>query len=149
MSIETKVIIHESILKGLNISRDRYKYIISYIMQMIKDYKGHPIDIIKEIALNLKEKERYFAMFTLGSSLSPLFNEMDDIEKEHFVTDIINALKFNEEKVAIITEYMSDTVEKQMRENATNTEVIKGIINSKFTDIEKDYIIFILGMVLT
>ncbi len=149
MSTETKVIINESILKGLNISRDRYKYIISYIKQMIKDYKGHPTDIIKEIALNLKEKERYFAMFTVGSYLSPLFYEMNDIEKENFVTYIISTLKFNEEKVALITEYMSDTVRRQMQEHVTITEVIKGIIKSKFTDTEKDYIIFILGMVLT
>ena len=40
---------------------------------MMKDYKGHPVDIIKEIPLNLEWNERYFAVFTAGNFLSPTF----------------------------------------------------------------------------
>ena len=43
---------------------------------------------------------------------------------------------------------MSDTVSKQMKENIPTVEIIKGIINNKFTDVEKDYIIFVFGMIL-
>ena len=145
MNIEETI---NSILKGLNISNDRYIYIISYIQRMIKDYKGQPVDIIKEIPLNLKGNERYFAIFYVGNSFTPIFSEMDSKEKADFVVNIANVLKFSDESVAIIAEYMSDTVRRQMKENIPTVEIIKGIINSKFTDIEKDYIIFIFGMIL-
>lgn len=48
----------------------------------------------------------------------------------------------------MVAEYMSDTVRKQMKENIPTVEIIKGIINSKFTDVEKDYLIFIFGIIL-
>ena len=137
-----------SILKGLNISNESYRHIISYLRQMIYDYKGQPIDIIKEIPLNLKGNERYFALFYVGNSFSPLFSEMDDKEKTDFVLNITNALKFNKERVDITADYMSDTVRKQMKENIPTIEIIKGITDSKFTDIEKDYILFVFGMIL-
>ena len=137
-----------SILKGLNISNDRYIYIISYIQRMIKDYKGQPIDIIKEVPLNLKGNERYFAIFYVGNSFTPLFSEMDSKEQTDFVLNIANALKLSDESVNITAEYISDTVKKQMEENVATVDIIKGIINSKFTDVEKDYLIFIFGMVL-
>ena len=137
-----------SILKGLNISNERYIYIISYIQRMIKDYKRQPIDIIKEIPLNLKGNERYFAIFYVGSSFTPLFYEMESKEKADFVVNITNALKLNDERVAITAEYMSDVVSREMKENIATIDVIKGIINSKFTDVEKDYMLFIFGMVL-
>jgi hypothetical protein len=35
-----------------------------------------------------------------------------------------------------------------MKENIPTLEIIKGIINSTFTDVEKDYIIFVFGMIL-
>lgn len=149
MDIEAEAIVQiESTLKELKISKNRYIHIISYIKRMIKDYKGHPIDIIKEIPLNLKGNERYFAMFITGSYLSPLFYEMDDTEKTKFVTNVADALKFSDKQVAIIAEYLSDTIRKQLRENVATVEVIKKIINSQFTDAEKDYTIFIFGLVL-
>lgn len=137
-----------SILKGLNISSERYVHIISYIQRMIRDYKGQPIDIIKEIPLNLKVNERYFAIFYVGNSFSPLFLEMDSKEKADFVINMANALKLNEERIAATADYMSDTIRKQMNENVSAVEIIKGIINSKFTSVEKDYIIFVFGMIL-
>lgn len=91
MSIKGETI--NSILKGLSISNDRYIYIISYIQRMIKDYKGNPVDIIKEIPLNLKGNERYFAIFYVGNSFIPIFSEMDSNEKTDFVVNIANALK--------------------------------------------------------
>ena len=137
----------EHILKGLNIPKDRYKHIIYYIQQVIRDYKENPIDIIREIPFNLKGNERYLAMFIVGRSFSPLFYKMDDKEKTDFIVNIANALKFSDERVAAIAEYMT-TVKKEMRENVPTVNVIKMIINSKFTDVEKDYIIFIFGLVL-
>jgi hypothetical protein len=137
-----------SILKGLNISNERYIYIISYIQQMIKDYKGQPIDMIKEIPLNLKGNERYFSIFYIGNSFSSLFSEMDDKEKTDFVVNISKALKLSDERVSTTADYMSDTIKIQMKENIPTLEIIKGIINSTFTDVEKDYIMFVFGMVL-
>jgi hypothetical protein len=137
-----------SILKGLNISNERYMHIISYIQRMIRDYKGQPVDIIREIPLNLKVNERYFAIFYVGNSFSPLFLEMDSKEKADFVINMANALKLSEERIVATADYMSDTVRKQMSENVSTVEIIKGIINSKFTSVEKDYIIFVFGMIL-
>ena len=146
MSIKGDTI--NSILKGLNISNERYRHIISYLQQLIDDYKGQPIDIIKEIPLNLKGNERYFALFYVGNSFSPLFSGMDDKEKTDFVVNITNALKLSKERIDIITDYMSDTIRKQMKENIPTIEIIKEIIDSKFIDVEKDYIIFVFGMIL-
>lgn len=147
MSVKEEDIVLESILKGLNIPKDRYVYIMSYIQQMAEDYKGKHIDIIKEISFNLKGNERYFAMFIVGKSFSPLFYEMDDIEKTDFVVNIVNNLKFSDERVTIIAEYMT-TIKKEMGDNVPIIDIIKMIINSKFRDVEKDYIIFIFGLVL-
>ncbi len=145
MNIKEEAIIYEYILKELNISRDRYTHILRYIQEMMRDYKGHPVDIMKEIPLNLKGNERYFAIFTLGRSFSQLFYEMDDKEKTDFAVNVANSLKFNDEKVANIAEYMT-TLKKDMRKK-TPVDVIKMIINNKFTDIEKDYMLFIFGIV--
>jgi len=146
MNVKGNVI--NSILKGLNIPNDRYTYIMSYIQRMIRDYKGQPVDIIKEIPLNLKVNERYFAIFYVGNSFSPLFLEMDNKEKADFVINMANSLKLSEEKISATADYMSDTIRKQMNENVSAVEIIKGIINSKFTSAEKDYIIFVFGMIL-
>lgn len=137
----------ELIIKGLNISKDRYTYIISYIEQVIKDYKGHPVYIIEEIPLNLKGNERYFTMFMAGSLLSPTFYDMNDIEKTNLVENLSYALNFGKETLSIIADYMED-IRKEMRENVPTVEVLKKIIHSNFTDIEKDYILFIFGLVL-
>lgn len=136
---------YKSILKELNISKDRYIHIIRYIQQMLRDYKLHPVDIMKEIPLNLKGNERYAAMFIVGRSLSPLFYKMDDKEKTEFVVTIANALKFSEDMVAAIAEYMT-IIKKEMRKNAP-VDVIKMIINNQFADTEKDYMLFIFGIV--
>lgn len=137
-----------SILKGLDITNDRYTYIRSYIQRMIRDYNGRPIDVIKEIPLNLKVNERYFAIFYVGNSFASLFAKMDSKEKADFVINMANGLKLSEEKISATADYMSDTVRKQMSENVTTVEIIKGIINSKFTSVEKDYIMFVFGMIL-
>ena len=136
---------YKSILKELNISKDRYMHIIHYIQQMMIDYKLHPVDIMKEIPLNLKGNERYATMFIVGRSLSPLFYKMDDKEKTEFVVTIANALRFSEDRVAMIAEYMT-IIKEKMRKNAP-VDVIKMIINSQFMDTEKDYMLFIFGIV--
>lgn len=139
-----------TILKGLNISNDRYIYIISYIQRMIKDYKGQPIDIIKEIPLNLKGNERYFALFYTGASFTPVFSSMSNDEKTGFIVNMINILKFSDERVFLITEYISDKIRRQIKENISIVDIIKEIIyNNEFTDIERDYIVFIFGVAST
>lgn len=136
----------ESILKGLNITKDRYKHIIYYIQHVVGDYKENPVDIIKEIPLNLKGNERYLAMFIVGRFFSPLFYKMDDKEKTDFIVNIANALKFSDERVALVAEYMT-TIKIETRKNVSTIDIIKNIINSKFIDTEKDYIVFIFGLV--
>lgn len=135
-----------SILKELNISNERYIFIISYIQLMTRDYKGQPVDIIREISLNLKGNERYFTIFYVGNSFYPLFSEMDDKEKTDFIVNMARDLKISNERVITITDYMQDAVRKQMEENISAVEIIKGMIDSKLTDVEKDYIIFVFGM---
>jgi hypothetical protein len=73
---------------------------------------------------------------------------MDDKEKTDFVVNISKALKLSDERVSTTADYMSDTIKIQMKENIPTLEIIKGIINSTFTDVEKDYIMFVFGMVL-
>lgn len=136
---------YKSILKELNISGDRYIHIIRYIQQMLRDYKLHPVDIMKEIPLNLKGNERYVSMFIVGRSLSPLFYKMDDKEKTDFIVNIANSLRFSDCRVAAIAEHMT-IIKRDMRQNAP-VDVIKTIINSQFADTEKDYMLFIFGIV--
>ena len=143
--IEYDIEEYKSILKELNISGDRYIHIIRYIQQMLRDYKLHPVDIMKEIPLNLKGNERYVAVFIVGRSLSSLFYKMNDKEKTEFVVNIANALKFSEDRVAAIAEYMT-IIKERMRKNAP-VDVIKMIINNQFMDTEKDYMLFIFGIV--
>lgn len=139
--------ISKELKMSLNITDEREKYIKSYIRRMIKDYKGHPIHIIKEIPLNLKGDERYFAMFLTGNYFAPLFNKMNEIERTEFMVIIADALKFDNESIQMMSEYMTDTVRIQIRENIPTSKMIKDVIDSKFNDKEKDYIIFTLGII--
>lgn len=145
MNKEEEEIIH--IIKELNISKDRYVHIISYIQQLLKDYRENPVDIIREIPLNLKGNEKYFAIFVVGRFFSPLFYKMNDKEKAEFVIDIADALKFSDESIASITDYMI-IIKNEMLTNVPTIDIIKKIIDSKFTDIEKNYLIFIYGLIL-
>ena len=135
------------ISRELNIPQDRLEYIMSYIMQMIEDYNGSVIDIIKEIPLNLKDKERYFAMFTVGNSFALSFYIMKEEDKEDFMTNIINVTKLNKERTDRIADYMMNKILKDFDKN-TPIDMIKIITNETFTDSEKDYILFTLGLVL-
>lgn len=137
----------ELIIKGLNISKDRYTYIISYIERAIKDYKGHPVYIMKEISLNLKGNERYFTMFIAGRSLSPIFYDTSYIERTNLVENLFYALNIDKGSFSIIADYV-ENIRKEKRENVPTVEVLKKIIHSNFTDTEKDYILFIFGLLL-
>lgn len=68
---------------GLNISKERYEFITSYVTQMIKDYQGNVADIIKEILLNLKGNELYFTMYMMGQSSSRVFSSSNDKAKKN------------------------------------------------------------------
>ena len=137
----------ELIIKGLNISKVRYTYIISYIEQVIKDYKGHPVYIMKEIPLNLKGNERYFTMFITGSLLSPTFYDTSYIEKTNLMENLFYALNLDKDTFSIIADY-TENIRKEIRENVPTVDILKKIIHSNFTDTGKDYILFIFGLLL-
>lgn len=136
------------IAQGLNIPLDRQTHIISYIDQMIRDYRGSTIDITKEIYLNLKGNEIYLAMFITGDRFSPLFNKMNDIERTDFLTLFADVLGFSDKTVGMMADYMKYKIKKEMEEKIPVIDMIKGIIDSKFTEKEKGYMLFTLALVL-
>ncbi len=136
----------EDISKTLNISKDRYDYIVSYVYQMIKDYRGNVADIIKEIRLNLKGNERYLTMFMIGSTSSFTFLRSTDKRKSEFISEITNALKFDEEKALSVAKHMIEIIIEDIDNNVPTTDTIKKILNSDFVDIEKEYMLFSFGL---
>jgi len=148
MSIEVSSM-NKDLSIALNIPEDRYGYIMSYIMQMIRDYNGSVVDIIKEIPLNLKGKERYFAMFTVGNSFASSFSAMNEDDKQEVITDILEATKVNKERTEKIADQMMEKVIKDIDKDITVIDTIKGVINDKLTDAEKDYVMFTFGLVST
>lgn len=148
MKIEPQVT-YENISKALDISRDRYKHIVRYIMNIMKDYQGDVVDIVKEIPLNLKGKEKYFAMYMMGSSSSPVFSKMKDMQKATFIKSIMEVLKIGQEEAESITNYMVNEDLENMKKNyvPTNIDMIKKIIDSDFTETEKNYLLFMLGLI--
>lgn len=101
----------EDISKALNISKDRYEYIVSYVRQMIKDYRGNATDIIKEVRLNLRGNERYLTMYMTGNSSSSIFLRSTDEQKSDFISSITNTLKFDQEsKVSVVQHIVNKNV---------------------------------------
>ena len=141
--------INKDILRELNIQDDRYGYIMSYVMQMIKDYNGYIVDIIKEIPLNLKGKERYFAMFTVGNAFAPAFSSMNKEEKGLFIKNVTNTMKLSNERSDEIADHMMEKIIKDIDKDITVVGTIRDIVSSGFTDSEKDYIMFTFGLVST
>jgi len=87
-------------------------------------------------------------MFVIGNSSSPSFSTIDDKEREEFITNTADALKLSKERTGLITDYMADVILEDIGEKRVPiVDIIKKIVNSDFTDIEKDYVIFILGLV--
>jgi len=142
---------YEDISKALGISRDRYVHIVRYVMQMLKDYQGIIVDFVKEIPLNLKGKERHFAIHIIGHSSSPVFSRMNDKEKAGFIRIITEALKISQEKAeSIIYNMTSETMEEIRKGNIpTVIDTIKKVIDSSFTENEKDYLLFTFGLAYT
>ena len=145
MTIRTKI--SKDMLERLHIPKDRYDRIMSYIDQMIIDYNGNPVDIIKEIKLNLKGNERYLGVYATGSFFHPLFKKMSEKEKSDFMDEIAKGLKLDNEKVSKIQTYLMENLPKYLDENLPNIQALQNIISSQFSDVEKDFIIFILGLV--
>lgn len=135
--------------KTIGISRDRYNHIISYIARMSKDYQGDVIDIIKEISLNLKGKERYFAMFIIGHFSSRSFSILNEKRKGEFISDIINTLKINQEMAMLIAADIHNRILKEKEENIniSTIDTIKKVIDGDLKDVEKDYVSFMLGLI--
>jgi hypothetical protein len=143
------IVTYEDISKALDIPRDRYRHIVRYITQMLKDYKGAVVDIVKEIPLNLKGKERHFAMFTIGRFTSPSFSSIDDERQKEFITDIIDTLKISQEMAGLITSDIQNRIPKGKKGdiNTSTTDIMKEVIDGDLKDVEKDYISFVLGLV--
>ena len=135
--------------KAFDISKDRYEYIMSYIARMIRDYQGDVVDIVKEIPLNLKEKERYFAMFIIGRYASSPFSSVNDERKGEFITDIIGALKISQEMARLITSDIQNRIPKDTKENIniSTIDIIKKVIDDDLKDVEKCYVAFVLGLI--
>jgi len=136
----------EDISIALNISKDRYDYIVSYVYQMIKDYRGNVADIIKEIRLNLKGNERYLTMFMIGNTSSFTFLRSTDKRKSDFISEITNTLKFDEERALSVAKHMIEIIIEDIDNNVPTIDTIKKIINSNFADIEKEYMLFSFGL---
>lgn len=134
--------------KALGISRDRYEHIRSYITQMTKDYQGNVVDIITEIPLNLKEKERYFAMFLVGRYYSPLFSIINNEQKGEFVMEIIDALKINQDTARSITFHIENRILQDTKEDSSisTIDIIKQVTYGDLEDVEKDYILLTIGL---
>lgn len=135
--------------KALGISKDRYEHVMSYIARMSRDYQGDILDIIKEIPLNLKGKERYFAMFIIGYSSSQPFSSINDERKEEFIVDIINTLKISQEMAGLVISDLKNRIPKEKTENANVLiiDIIKKVIDGDLKDVEKDYVSFVLGLI--
>jgi hypothetical protein len=140
---------YENISKALDISRDRYEHIVRYVMRMLKDYQGDVIDIIKEIPLNLKGKERYFTMYMIGRSTYSAFSRMNDKQRAAFINSIMEILKIDQEKAESIIHHLSNEILENKKNNYVPTvvDMIKKIIDSDLTEKEKDYLLFSVGLV--
>ena len=138
---------YAKIVKTLNIPEDRYEQILSYVMEMITDYHGNVMDIIKEIPLNLKGNERFFTMLMVGNYTSQSFSIKNDEERNEFITNTTNAMKLNKERATLSTDYITYIIIENIGKVPT-VDIIKNIVNSDFPDTEKDFILFILGIIL-
>jgi hypothetical protein len=147
--MKTEQVPYENISKSLDIPRDRYVHIVIYILRMLKDYRGDIVDVVKEIPLNLKGKERQFTMFVMGHSSSSVFSKMSDKQKANFMTDIMEVLKIGQEDAESVTNYMANETQENMKKNYVPTlvDIIKKIIDSNFTETEKEYLLFSLGLI--
>lgn len=132
--------------ESLNISLDRVSFISRYFNQMNFDYNENVIDIIKEMNLNLKGNENYLAMFIAGNYFSPIFSKMNNNEQEEFLMTIMDSLKFAKDRIELMADYILDTTKKALAEKISIKDVIKMVIDEKFTNIEKGYLIFIIGL---
>jgi flagellar motor switch protein FliG len=137
------------ISKALGIPRDRYEHITSYISRMTRDYQGNVVDIIKEIPLNLKGKERYFAMFLVGRYSSQLFSSVNNEQQGELIMEIIGTLKTSQDMAKLITDEIENKVLKNTREydDTSIIDMMKKVIDRDLKDVEKDYMSFALGLI--
>lgn len=140
---------YEDISKALNISRDRYKHIVLSITRMMKDYRENVADIVKEIPLNFKGKERYFAMFMMGRSSSSQFSIMNDERKADFIMSTIGALKISQDMAILIASDVDNMLlgDKEGYYDISTIDIMKKVIDGDLKDVEKDYMSFLLGLI--
>lgn len=135
------------VVQGLSIRPDRGKHVVSYVNTLMRDYENRPSEALKEIPLNLKSNERYFASFVLGNYYAPIFIKMNTEEVETFLSGIAESLKIHEDKETEILDYLVDEIMGRMVEaKMTLSDIVKNMANSKLSDIEKDYAFFTYGL---
>lgn len=134
------------ILDGLKISKDRGRDIISYAKTLIRDYENNPADALKEIPLNLKSNGKYFASFIVGNHYASMAIDMNAQQIETFLSGIAEILKISVDKELEIIDYLTnDVIGKMTDAKLSLSDIIKNMANSKFNDIEKDYMFFVYG----
>lgn len=134
--------------ESLKISVNRQMQIIANIGRMIKDYRNNPLNIYKEISLNLRGNDKYFAMFIIGNYFSEAFSTMDHEEQKILLADIMDSQKFSDDTASEIGDYLKNFINKALKEEKRTIDIIKMVIDSNFGDKERSYIIFLFGLVL-
>lgn len=124
---------------GLDVSSE--KRIMDYVNTIRREYKV-PLDGIKEIPLNLKGNERYFAIFYYGTLYSKTFFKMTDEEKVIFLSYLIEEPKVRDDAIDYLTK---DIISVGNGAQFSIGDIIK-IINSEFTEKEKHYMLFSYGL---
>lgn len=128
-------------IEKLGIDSSTEQKIINYINTIYREYKV-PIDGIKEIPLNLKGNQKYFAIFYYGTLYSNVFFKMTDEEKRIFLSYIVEELKVSSD----IIDYTIQHVIPVKDEKIFLTDIINSIIDNKFTEKDKYYMLFSYGL---
>lgn len=124
---------------GLDVSAETR--ILDYVNIIYNEYDV-PIDGIKEIPLNLKGNEKYFAIFYYGTVYSDLVFKMTDEQKMIFLSHLVEELKVSDEAL----EYLNTDIIITGYGTKLSIDDIMKIINNKFTEKEKYYMLFSYGL---
>ncbi len=134
----------KEIIVGFDLSLKKGFIILNYVGHLLTDYPNNPAGALKEIPLNLKSNERYLAVFVLGNQYAPTFKDMQDEEMTEFLATIADEIDIGTDKIDPVLTYIVERV-LEMREQSI-IDVIKNILSSKFSEKEKDFILFSFGI---
>ena len=124
---------------GLDVSAETR--IADYVNIIYNEYEV-PIDGIKEIPLNLKGNEKYFAVFYYGTIHSDIFFKMTDEQKTICLSHLVEELKVSNDTL----DYLVTNIITTGYETKFSIDDIIKIINNKFTEKEKYYMLFSYGL---